>query len=95
MHTRTTHRGATTHGGGSGAKTDHSLNLPRGVGVRKGQGGADDLNAFRPCGSFESAVERGQFDPSLYRSHAARWHFPQENATFLELRTLACGSKML
>ena len=35
------------------------------------------------------------FDPALYRSHTAKWHFPQENATFDAVETATYGSKML
>jgi hypothetical protein len=35
------------------------------------------------------------FDPAVYRNRAAKWHFPQENATCDELETLTCGSKTL
>jgi hypothetical protein len=35
------------------------------------------------------------FDPARYRNHAAKWHFPQENATFNAVKTSTCGSKVL
>src|SRR5580698_779782 len=35
------------------------------------------------------------FDPALYRNHAARWHFPEENATFNPAKMSTCRSKML
>jgi hypothetical protein len=35
------------------------------------------------------------FDPSAYRNLAAKWHFPQENATYEEFETSTYGSKAL
>jgi len=35
------------------------------------------------------------FDPGVYRNQAAKWHFPQENATCDDLETLLFGSKTL
>jgi len=35
------------------------------------------------------------FDSALYRTLEAKWLFPQEKATFLDLQTSTCESKML
>jgi hypothetical protein len=40
-------------------------------------------------------IDYSIFDPAVYRIHAAKWHFPQENATFDAVATPTCGSKML
>jgi hypothetical protein len=56
---------------------------------------ARDVAGYVPkAGAMASGVY-SIFDPALYRNHAAKWHFSQENATFDALEMSTSGSKML